>query len=89
MCEEGTMRIQKKSIEFLKSENEENNSMFWYLASSKVRLMYLEGLKQWETYGWWFWKLTDIEKDTRDDFTGRKRLIKVETMYLVLKLIEA
>ena len=95
------MRIQKRSMKFLKSENEENDSIFLRMrdgtrnllrgwnASSKVQLMYLEGLKQRETYGWWFWKLIDIEKDSRNDFTGSKTLSKVETMYLVLKLIEA
>ena len=58
-------------------------------APSKLWLIYVEGLKDQETYGLWFWRLNNIEKVTRDDFTGRKALSKVETMYLVLKLIKA
>ena len=57
-------------------------------ASSELLLIHLEGLKHRERYDWWFWRLNDIEKVMRDNFTRSKTLIKVETMYLELKLIE-
>ena len=50
--------------------------------------MHLEALKHREKYYSWFSRLTDIEKDMRDNFAGNKPLSNAETMYLVVKLIE-
>ena len=58
-------------------------------ASSKVRLTYLEDLKDRKKYGWWFWRLNNINKVRRDHLTDRKTPRKVETKHLELKLSEA
>ena len=46
-------------------------------ASSKVRPNCLEVLKYQESYGWCFWRLNDIEKGAKYDFTGCTTLSKV------------
>ena len=51
--------------------------------------MYLETLKDQERYGWCFLGVNDIQKVTRDDFTGCKTLTKVEPMYLEVKSKES
>ena len=55
----------------------------------EVKVIYLEALKHQESYGCCFWRLNDIEKVTRANFTGCKALSKVESMYLEVKLKEA
>ena len=44
-------------------------------------VIYLEGLKHQESYGWCFWIVNTIEKGTIDTFTGSKTLSKVKPMY--------
>ena len=42
-----------------------------------------------EMYGWWFWRLSNIEKHARDDFRDCKRLCKIKSIYLQVNLKEA
>ena len=58
-------------------------------SSSEVRLKYLDDLKQQESYGWRFGRLSDIGKGTTRDFSGWKILSKEKLMYLEVKLEEA
>ena len=58
-------------------------------ALSNVELIYLEGLKDQESYFWCFWRLNNINQVMRDDFTCCKTLSKVEPICLEVKLKKA
>ena len=58
-------------------------------ASSKVRLKHSGVLKHQESYGWCFWRLNDIEKGTKQEFTGSITLSKVKLKYLEVKFKQA
>ena len=48
----------------------------------------MEFLIEQESNGWCFWRLGDIEKGTKHDFTGCKTLSKVKYKYLEVKFKE-
>ena len=75
MCLEAKKQKAKKDRQILRITSRKQCTRDFFRgwnASKKVRLIYLELLKHKESYGWCFCWLNDIDKVTRDDFTGRK-----------------